>query len=147
MATTFADLAPLIRAALGDYDAQSFLYSDDAINSQLRLLIMTMNDSTFQENGQSFAFTTDLAVKQKAQAIFKVAIAMCSPQSNYFSYRTPIQSVTRSGGAMQLLAWLQGQLDLVNGGAFAIACDDELSAMLQGPRRYTEALDQALTGL
>jgi hypothetical protein len=135
MATTqFQELRDLIRPLLGDADSRRRMFSDVVIDSHIRLRILTDNSLDVQEDGTSGVFTEELTAPQKALIIFKVARAIISPIPDSFAYRNPVHSVSRRGGSIQLIAYLDGQIEEVEGGN--IRFDTEITAILNGALRF-----------
>lgn len=148
MATTFDTIASFVRPVLGDSDTENWVYSQDAIFQHIRLWTMTTNDPELQEDASDpTKFTRDLTPTQKAVCIFSVAKGLLSPVPNFFAYRTPVQSGTRSGATVQLLTWIEEQLGKLNGGFFPISSDDELHAILLGPQRFLVQFNDVLSKL
>lgn len=149
MATAFDEIVGFARVVLGDTDTENFVYTQDAIYQHIRLLTLTqegiLEGASFQEDGLSNGnFTEDLTAKAKAICIFSVAKGLLSPVPNFFSYRTPVQSGTRSGHTLQLLAWIDENLSKLRGGSFPISSDDELQAILLGPSRFYDQYNAAM---
>lgn len=149
MATAFDEIAGFVRAVLGDTDSENFVYTQDAIEQHIRLLILTQNgmleSASFLENPLSTGnFTGTLTAKAKVLCIFSVAKGLISPVPNFFSYRTPVQSASRSGHTLQLLAWIDENLSKLRGGSFPISSDDELQAIILGPSRFWNQYNAAL---
>ena len=144
MATKFSDLYPYVRALLGDHDAQRRMYSEDAINGHIRLRIMVDDLPDLQEDASSKEFTETLTATAKALLIFKVAKALLSPSPDLFSHRDPVMAFTRRGGVVQLMTYLDGQIEDLEGGAMLLRFDTELDAMLNDAERflnnYTDAM-------
>ena len=146
MATPFTEIGQYVRAILADTDSERQLYSDSTIAQHIRLQIMVRNDLSIQEGSPQGNFSKDLSMTQKAQIVFSVAKGLISQVPNYFAYATPVQSVTRSGQTIQLLAWIQGMLDKANGGTLVMSTDDEFKALIQGPDRFLTSFRGALGG-
>jgi hypothetical protein len=145
MTTTFAELYPLIRVILGDTDLQVIRYSDAVLASQIRLRLLTDNYSDVQEDGNSATFAAELTANQKALIVLKVAKAIVAPMANSFSYRNPVQSVSRSGSTVQLLAYLDEQIsDLESSVGKTIRFDTEIAAILNGALRFYSDYADAL---
>lgn len=143
MTTQFSDLYPLIRVLLGDNDDQNRMYSDQVLASQIRLRILTDDDLSVQEDGSSTIFTESLTAQQKALIILRAAKAIIAPVPNEFSYRSPVHSVSRRGGSIQLLSYLDEQIDTVEGGN--IRMDTEITAILNGAIRFYNDYAVAIT--
>lgn len=144
MATAFITLYPLVRALLGDHDAQVRMYSDTVLDAQLRLRLLTDNDPVVLEDGTTRIFTTELTPVQKALLIYRMAKAILAPQADFFSYKTPVHSVTRRGHILSLRAYLDEQLELLEGGSALLRYDSDLDAMIHGSTRYLSDLNAAL---
>lgn len=152
MATTFESLYRRIRAPLGDVNTKRLLYSDDVLADYLRLLILSGNNAAVLEDETLVlgdvgfpSFTQDLSTVNKALLIFGAIRAIISPQANYFSYKTPIHSVTKSGHVSQLLAWVTEQLDGLQGGAFSWAADNELDAAINDSYRFLRTVTDSIS--
>ena len=143
MATQFTDLEPLIRTLLGDTDPQLVMFSDSVLDSHIRLRILTDDNPDVQEVGTSRTFTKDLTAAQKSLVILKVAKAVISPVPDTFSYRNPVTAVLRKGGTIQLLAYLDAQIEEVEGGN--IKFDTEIEAITNGALRFYQDYANAIT--
>jgi hypothetical protein len=134
MATAFADLHPFMRALLGDHDAQVRLFSDDVLNSHIRLRLLSTPD--IQESGSTAQFTTDLTPTQKAILIYQSCKSVIAHMPNKFSFRTPVHAGSREGGIAQLMAYIDSQLAELDGGVLVLRYDTELTAILNGADRF-----------
>lgn len=143
MTTQFSELLPLIRTLLGDSDPQLVMFSDSVLNNQIRLRILTDNNPDVQEDGSSAVFMNELTATQKSLIILKVAKAVISPVPDTFSYRNPVTSVLRKGGTIQLLAYLDSQIDEVEGGN--IRFDTDIAAIVNGAFRFYRDYAKAVT--
>jgi hypothetical protein len=143
MATQFTDIEPLIRTLLGDTDPQLVMFSDAVLDSHIRLRILTDDNPDVQENGATRIFTKDLTAAQKSLVILKVAKAVISPVPDTFSYRNPVTAVLRKGGTIQLLAYLDAQIEEVEGGN--IKFDTEIEAITNGALRFYSDYANAIT--
>lgn len=141
--TTFSELRPLIRVLLGDTDPQLIMYPDTVLDSHIRLRTLTDNNLDVLEDGNSGQFVTVLTAAQKSLVILKVAKAIISPVPDSFAYRNPVHSVSRKGGTIQLLAYLDSQIDEVEGGN--IRFESEMTAILNGALRFYDDYSAALT--
>ena len=144
MSTPFATLQSYIRTALGDYDPDAYTYSDDALIGQIRLTIMTINDSSISEAGTSQTFTTDLTVAQQARVIYRSARSIVAPMPDHFSYRTPLLSVTRERGAQSLRSYYDGIISQLEGKLSVMSASSELDEMIQATLRYSLAYARSL---
>lgn len=144
MATSFKSLHTLIRAILGDSDSQVVMYSDCVLDSHIRLRILTDNNQEVQEDGESANFTKDLTSQQKALLVFKIAKAIIAPVPDSFSYRNAIHSVSRRGGTLQLLSYLDEQIESLEDGGY-LKFDTEIIAMLNGALRFYNNYSEAVT--
>lgn len=143
-ATAFSELHPFIRVVLGDTDKLKAMYSTDVLNQHLRLLVLQQSIPEYQESGKTAKFVTELTPIQKAKLIYSVAKAIVSQMPQSFSYRTPVFSISRSGMAAQLMAWIDEQLGLIDGGVSPIEYDTELSAILNSSIRFYNAYAHAV---
>lgn len=144
MATSFKSLHTLIRAVLGDSDSQVLIYSDCVLDSHIRLRILTDNNQEAQEDGDSAIFTRDLTAQQKALLVIKVAKAIIAPSPDSFSYRNAVHAVSRRGGTLQLLSYLDEQLELLESDGY-IKFDSEITAMINGALRFYNNYSEAMT--
>lgn len=136
MVTTFNAVRDFVRPLLGDTDKQRIVYSDAVIDQHIRLVIITHADAAVQENGESAQFTVELGQQQLAIMVFRVAKSIISPRDNFFSYKTPILTITRNGGQVQLMSYIDSNISKLSGGAIVIRSDNELQALLWGPDRF-----------
>jgi len=148
MATTFSSLYGFIRAILGDRDPVRVMYSDDVLDQHISLAAMMLMDSAVvvDEESDPLAFTTTLSTTNKGIVVLEAALTILGPNSEYFSYRTPIHSVTRSGGVNSIISWIEDRLGDLRGGRFAFTADNELIALVNGAERFIDAFDEALAG-
>lgn len=144
MATTFKSLHCLIRAVLGDNDSQVLLFSDDTLNSHIRLRILADNNQDVQEDGELAVFTRDLTAQQKTLLILKVSKAIIAPVPDSFSFRNAVHSVSRRGGSLQLLSWLDEQIESVESDSY-MKSDTEISAFINGALRFYNNYSEAAT--
>lgn len=146
--TAFSELHPFIRAVLGDTDKMKSMYSSDVLNQHLRLLVLQQSTPEYQELNSTTKFTTELTPLQKAKLIYTVAKAIVSQMPASFSYRTPVFSISRTGMSAQLLAWIDEQLNSIDGG-IPLEYDTELSAILNSAIRfygaYAHAVNEGVT--
>lgn len=142
MATTFESIRGLIRAAVLDLDCESYQYSNQVLNQQIRLTTTLLNYSYTESPEESFV--EDLTAVAKATIALNIAIRLLLGNSSEFSYKTAVLSVTRKNNQQsRLVAFLQGLLDGISGGKFAIAVDTDFDALLQGFDRYINSINIA----
>ena len=153
MGTTLTQIRGYIRAAVQDYDANCYLYSDAALNQQIDLTILELSFDPNNSSSESIAasyeqdgdgnFVNNLTIQQKLVLGISTAIRLLSGVPNEFSWRSPAMSVTRKGGVMQLLDRLQDMLSSALGGKFALETDTDFNAIIQGFDRYIKDYDRA----
>lgn len=139
MATQFKEIRSLARAIMLDVDDQNFMYPDAVIDSHIKLIVMVENKTTIQmpdEETTPPAFTATLTPTDKALLAYLVARSIISPNPDYFTYKSPVLTVARAGGTIQLLNQIQRQLDQLQGGFLALKEDNELWALVNGPVRW-----------
>lgn len=137
MGTTFSELAQTVRPILGDTDLQRPVYSESTIMAHFRLYAM-MEGMAFSDSG----FTDELTGSQKAMAILKVARGILSPQDNNFMYKTPIVTVSRSGGVMQMISWIDNKIAALNVDKLFLSTT-EFDAIFKGPYNYITEVNKA----
>lgn len=143
MATSFETIRTFVRGILLDTDPNCYVYSDSALNGQIRWVIVFWNDSTVQESDTPEQFTITLTAKQQATLVLTIAKNIIAPQHDTFSYRTPITSVVRKGGIRQMYAHLEQQLAALNGGSIACASETDMTAIFNSLERWTDAYTEA----
>lgn len=143
MVTTFNELRTLIRPLVGDNDPNVQQYSNDVLNSHIRLVILRADDPDIQEIGTSEQFTKTLSNKNKALMVYLVAQSLISNVPGHFSYKTPVLSVVRRGGIPQLLAHLEEQIAAIEGGSFAASDDQFIDAFIRGTERFIDEFSNA----
>lgn len=153
MATNFSEVRDYIRAAVLDLDTNIQIYSDNALDSQLRFEMLLRNASPYgtddpcfyvQETppvGSTDTFLTDLTAQQKAILALRCAVRIISGKPDDFSYKTPALSVARKGQSRALQFDLEAALASVLGGRFAIASDTDFGALIQSYNRFVNALN------
>lgn len=141
--TSFSDLYPYVRAILGDSDSQKQLYSDQAIDSHIKLQIALKNSPDIQQDGTDLHFTTDLSLSQQAVMALRIAKAILAPQADTFAYRTPAISVSRKGGVFQLMRYIDEQLIVLEGGATILRYETEIHAIVNHAHRFLESWTHA----
>jgi len=112
----------------------------------LRLELMTLCDEAIAEEVDSDpeAFTKELTAVQQALVIYSVARSVVSPKDNFFHYKTPVLTITRKGGALNLIAHLDNQITRLCGGAFPIGMETDLEAYIARENRYYDELCSAI---
>ena len=144
--TTFEEVIGYIRAALQDTDCDNYQYSNGVLNQQIRFEIITLNNSSIYAEGTAGSFDDNLTSAEKAKIALRIAIRLLLGNSSEFSYKTPVHSITRKNSQQsRLAAFLQGLLDDVSGGKFAIAVDTDFNALVKGFDRYLNSLNTADT--
>lgn len=145
MATTFADLYTYIRTILGDTDSVVVVYLDNVLDQQIRLALATDPlDLNLEESGTTKTFTKTLTLTEQATMSFLVARALAANLDNEFSYKTPVHSVRRKGGAANLRSYIAEMIDELSGGNVIINEEGELSLYLNYHDRYCDDYTQAL---
>lgn len=142
MATSFETIRDYIRAALLDTNSEQFIYTDEALNSQIRFSILVFNDDAYQE-GALEEFSDDLTQLEKAVFSLRTAIRILSGLPDDFAYKSPVLTVSRKRQKADLLSHLQTLLDDALGGQFAIAIDTDFAAIVQGFDRFWNSYDHA----
>lgn len=140
MGTAFAGIRSYIRAAVRDYDPSCYMYSDAALNGQIRLTIL--GEDSYEESADE-TFNVDLTKQQKLILSLKTAIRILNGTPRSFAYKSPVMSVSRSGWVNELIANLETALADAEGGIFAIATDTDFDALIQGFDRYVNGVDRA----
>lgn len=143
--TAFSELHPFIRAVLGDTDPQRQMYKSTTLDSHIRLLTFQQGNLEYQEVGTTAKFNVELTPYQKAKLIYQVAKSIVSQMPSSFSYRTPVHSVSRSNGTVQLLAYIEEQIAEIDGGVTTMAYDTDLSAILNNGYRFYLSFNKALS--
>lgn len=121
------------------------MYSDDALDSQIDLTALLLNDDAYASNGKEFSNT--LTAKQKAIVSLECAVRILCGLSDDFSWKSPVMFVSRKNMKRDLLDKLTELLDLARNGdsVFAISVDTDFDAIVQNVDRYIASLDNALT--
>lgn len=153
MGTPFRIIRKFIRAALLDNDKDAFLYSDEALDDQIRFSNLTLDENgshsevmgTEDEDHGTGSFTHTLTNQQVLILTIKTAIRILTGVPDNFVYQSPVLSVSRRGGTHSLLLSLRALLDEVEGGGFAIAIDTDFNALTQGFQRYYNGVSQSTT--
>lgn len=147
MATSFDDIAGFVRTILGDHDSENFVYTQEAIYQHIRFQTMTQDNPGLQEDAppNDENFTQTLEPKAKVTLILLVAKGLIVPVPNYFAYSNPVNSGTRSGHTVQILGWIDETLTKLQGGAFPVSCDDEMDAILLGPKRFLDQYNDTVS--
>jgi hypothetical protein len=150
MATSYTRIYEFVRTLVGDDTPEAYMYDDLILKSQVDWLIVELDDPLIvfgetveEEEQQVHYFSNDLTNSQLAQVALQIAINLLLPNPDSFSYTSPVLSVRRGGASINLIQRLQDKLDQVNGGAMAIASDDEFSAFIYGGHRYMQNLQDA----
>lgn len=145
MSTTFAEIRSYVRTVVGDFNAMVPMYENDAIDSQIRLVILVLNVTDIQE-GLTGEFTDDLTSSEKAKVIFRTALGLIAPRESEFSYKSPVLSVTRKGGTARLYQYLMDLLLGIDSGGnrFAISSETDLVAMINGANRFLNEYSDAV---
>lgn len=147
MATEVKEVRDFVRTVLGDSDSQRLLYSDATIDGHIKLLLIKENDHEIQVSPVPGEFTNDLTPTQKALTIYRTALSILSGQPDQFFYKSPVMSVSRKGGVLQLIAFINKQIADLQGGTIALAYDTELDAMINGSWRFLQDLQAAQANL
>lgn len=144
MATAYATIYGLVRTILGDTSPIVKDYADDVIQGQINWTVIKLNEPAIQLGDES-NFAADLCPRDQVRMSLKIALNLIYPNPDQFSYATPIGfRVSRKGGIAQLIGFIQKQLDDVEGGAFPMAVDTDIRAMLNGYLRYCNDITAAL---
>lgn len=140
--TQFSELHTLVRVILQDTDTDAIRYSDSVLNSHLELLCLL--DSDYTKTAGLDEFNAELSDKLKALAILKAALNIVTPQPHHFAYKTPVHSVTRKGGVLELRTWLRRQINLVSSSSlFGMAYESFTEALALHCDRLTDLIDDA----
>lgn len=143
--TSFSDLYGFIRALLNDNDSTAYTYSDEVLNSHIRLLINAKDDPNIQEDGSTANFTKDLTAKQKALTTFRVALQIISGTPDEFSYKTPVISVKRKNGILYQRMWLEKSIAEAEGGGIGFSYDSDIDHYVNSATDYFDSLNAALS--
>lgn len=143
MPTTFETIRGYVRSLLGDNDPNIFQFSDDVLNSHIRLVILRIDNSGIQEDGNTENFTATLSNKNIALMIYYVAESVIVNVPDTFSYKTPVLSVVRRGGTRQLLSHFEEQLSVIEGGTFSVSEDQFIDAFIRGTERFINEFSAA----
>lgn len=128
-----------------DSDKECPIYSDDALDSQIDLTALLLNDDAYASTGKEF--TATLTSQQQAIVSLECAIRILSGMPDDFSWKSPVLTVLRRNMKRDLLDKLTELLDFVRNGnsMFAIAVDTDFDAIVQSIDRHIHSLDNALT--
>ena len=143
MPTTFETIRTYVRAVLGDTDTNVIKFSDDNLNTHIRLVILRRDDPDIQEDGTSAVFTKTLTNKNIALMAYLVAESVIMNIPDTFSYKTPVLSVVRRGGIRQLLSHFEEQISEIEGGTFAFSEDQFIDAFIRGTERFVDEFSNA----
>lgn len=136
MATTFEEIRSYVRVILGDDDSQNYVYTDEALNQHIRLQVYALQNSGVQEDGSSESFTQTLLGVTIAELAYRVSKGVISGTPDFFQYRTPVMSATRSGSARQLIDHCEQMIGDLQGGFLALKEDNEIFALLSCVERW-----------
>jgi hypothetical protein len=150
--TSFEEVRDFIRAAVLDMDETNLIYTDNALDSQIRWELNLRQSSPYGNNdkcnllaeGDRSYFTSILTPIQKSILSLRCAIRLISSKPEDFSYKTPVMSIARKGQTRELLEDLRRSLADVEGGRFAVASDTDFSALIQSYNRFVNDLDTGL---
>lgn len=154
MGTAISEVLVYIRAAVQDYDADCYLYTDQALQQQVSLTVLQLSFdpisgtevTTYAQDGDG-NFIGDLTSQQKLIVGIKTAIRLLSNVPREFSYKSPVFSVTRKHGNSNttLLDALDEMLTAAEGGRFALETDTDFNAIVQGFDRFINDYNRACT--
>jgi hypothetical protein len=147
MATTFANIRSLIRAAVLDTDSENPAYTNEALNSQINLQMLSLQVE--QPSGPFFlasaeTFTSDLSALDSLRLALRAALLIVGGTAQEFSHRSPVLTVSRKGGARELGSRIEELLDDIEGNRCPIAVDNEFNVMAQYCYRYINGINDAL---
>lgn len=138
--TTFDDLMPLIRAAIGDTDASHYLYKTNNLYNFMRLNLVKEGLEESDPITSPPSFNAVLNMEQKTLLVLSTAIMIISSWPKVFDYRNPVVQVKRQRDESQLRELKNLYLSITKGD-FVISDDNEINKLIN----YQERLDDQLT--
>lgn len=137
--TTFDDLMPLIRAAIGDTDSSHYLYKTNNLYNFIRLNLVKEGLEESDPVTIPPSFNAILNMEQKTLLVLSTAIMIISGWPKVFDYKNPVMQVKRQRDDMQLQE-LKRTYSLITNGTVVISDDNEMNKLIN----YQERLDTQL---
>lgn len=130
----FSELYPPVRTLLGDFSAVAPSWSNAQLDMGIQNALL-QEEGFFvgepDESGQTI--TPDLEEKSDIYRVsLRTAIALLSPSSGAFSWRTRSFGATRENGRAGHLGYLESELRRITDGDFAAASETEWDQWLRG---------------
>ncbi len=141
---TFTTIRDFVRILVGDVDTVVTIYSDAVLNSHIRLVLITEDDTSVQESGSTEAFTLPLTNAQIALLVYRTARSLIVNMSDTFSYKTPVLAIMRRGGIRQLLSHIDEKIAEIGGGSIVFSQDTFMEALLDGTTRFINEFSDAI---
>lgn len=140
--TTFDDLMPLIRAAIGDTDSSHYLYKTNNLYNFIRLNLVKegLEESNPVTSPPSFNSTLDM--QQKTLIVLSTAIMIISGWPKVLDYKNPVMQVKRQRDDMQIQE-LKKTYILITNGSFVISDDNEMNKLINYRDRFDDQLVEA----
>lgn len=138
----FSDLYPTIRVMLGDIDELCPGYSSGQLDMGIGFALLQdaeFSEGTAETSGGGRTITPDVSEKDDLLLIcIRAAIAMLSPSTGNFSWRSRVLSVTRNNSAH--LDYLKDLERNVVDGSFAFYSETEWDQFCRGTSNVTRQL-------
>ncbi len=143
MATDWANLVPMVRGLLGDYDVEAPRTPTDAVYQHFNLIGIAYPKLLLTSNLPDHQYEEDLTNVQIAEVVLRAAVQILLPLPDDFTYKTPVSYVSRRDLKSSLLAYLRMTLDRVTGNFFPMESQGVLELIVKDAEQYVADLNAA----
>lgn len=140
--TTFDDLMPLIRAAIGDTDSSHYLYKTNNLYNFIRLNLIKEGLEESDPVTSPPSFNSVLNMQQKTLIVLSTVIMIISGWPKVLDYRNPVMQVKRQRDDMQIQELKKTYIAITNG-SFVISDDNEMNKLINYRDRFDDQLVEA----